>query len=217
MKHVLCFGILLLTSVGLSAQHFPEDLLENLKFRNIGPAGMSGRVTAIDVDPLHPEVIYVGSASGGLWRSVNGGHSWASLWDDQPNASIGAVKVDPTNSDVIWVGTGEGNPRNSQSIGDGLFKSVDGGKSFQRVGLAGTKGIHRIVVNPRTPQTVFVAAIGLAYGDTEERGVYRTTDGGKSWKKILYTNNRSGAADLVLDPQNPDKLMAAMWEYRRWP
>ena len=178
---------------------------------------MSGRVTAIDVDPLHPEVIYVGSASGGLWRSVNGGHSWASLWDDQPNASIGAVKVDPTNSDVIWVGTGEGNPRNSQSIGDGLFKSVDGGKSFQRVGLAGTKGIHRIVVNPRTPQTVFVAAIGLAYGDTEERGVYRTTDGGKSWKKVLYTNNRSGAADLVLDPQNPDKLMAAMWEYRRWP
>ena len=199
------------------SESLPDPLMENLKFRNIGPAGMSGRVTAIDADPVHPEVIYVGSASGGLWKSSNAGQSWNSIWDDQPNASIGAVKVDPSNPDVIWVGTGEGNPRNSQSIGDGLFRSLDGGRTWQRMGLEKTKGIHRIVVDPRNSNNVYVAAIGLAYGDTEDRGVYRTQDGGKTWKKVLYTNNRSGAADLILDPQNPNKLFAAMWEYRRWP
>ena len=199
------------------SESLPDPLMENLKFRNIGPAGMSGRVTAIDADPVHPEVIYVGSASGGLWKSSNAGQSWNSIWDDQPNASIGAVKVDPSNPDVIWVGTGEGNPRNSQSIGDGLLRSLDGGRTWQRMGLEKTKGIHRIVVDPRNSNNVYVAAIGLAYGDTEDRGVYRTQDGGKTWKKVLYTNNRSGAADLIIDPQNPNKLFAAMWEYRRWP
>lgn len=170
------------------SESLPDPLMENLKFRNIGPAGMSGRVTAIDADPVHPEVIYVGSASGGLWKSSNAGQSWNSIWDDQPNASIGAVKVDPSNPDVIWVGTGEGNPRNSQSIGDGLLRSLDGGRTWQRMGLEKTKGIHRIVVDPRNSNNVYVAAIGLAYGDTEDRGVYRTQDGGKTWKKVLYTN-----------------------------
>ncbi len=211
------FTLGLLVASIVTAQTLPEDLLKNLKVRSIGPAGMSGRVTAIDVDPRDERVIYAGSASGGLWKSQNAGQSWTPIWDEQPNPSIGAVRVDPSNPDVVWVGTGEGNPRNSQSIGGGIFRSLDAGKTWQPMGLAGTKGIHRIVVHPRDPNTVLVAAIGLAYGDTEDRGVYKTTDGGKTWRKVLYRNNRSGAADLVIDPVNPNKLFAAMWEYRRWP
>ena len=211
------FTLGLLAASIITAQTLPEDLLKNLKFRSIGPAGMSGRVTAIDVDPRDERIIYAGSASGGLWKSSNAGQSWTSIWDEQPNPSIGALRVDPSNPDVVWVGTGEGNPRNSQTVGGGIFRSLDAGKTWQPMGLAGTKGIHRIVVHPRDPNTVLVAAIGLAYGDTEDRGVYKTTDGGKTWRKVLYRNNRSGAADLVMDPVNPNKLFAAMWEYRRWP
>jgi len=194
------FTLGLLAASIITAQNLPEDLLKNLKFRSIGPAGMSGRVTAIDVDPRDERVIYAGSASGGLWKSQNAGQSWTSIWDEQPNPSIGALRVDPSNPDVIWVGTGEGNPRNSQSVGGGIFRSLDAGKTWQPMGLAGTKGIHRIVVHPRDPNTILVAAIGLAYGDTEDRGVYKTTDGGKTWRKVLYRNNRSGAADLVMTP-----------------
>ena len=215
-KLVLSITALALAAAGY-AQTISPDVLEEMKFRSIGPAGMSGRVTSIDVNPLNDNHIFVGTASGGVWVSENAGQSWTSIWDDQPTAGIGAVKVDPTNPDVIWVGTGEGNPRNSQSSGGGLFKSVDGGKSFQLVGLKETKHIHRIVIDPRNPNTVYVAAIGVAWGDSPHRGVYKTTDGGKTWSKVLYNNERTGAADLVMDPVNPNKLICAMWEYRRWP
>ncbi len=215
-KLVLSISALAL-AVAAYAQGISPDLLEDMKFRNIGPAGMSGRVTSIDANPLNDNHLFVGTASGGVWMSENAGQSWTSIWDDQPTAGIGAVKVDPTNPDVIWVGTGEGNPRNSQSSGGGLFKSMDGGKSFQLVGLKETKHIHRIVIDPRNPNTVYVAAIGVAWGDSPHRGVYKTTDGGKTWSKVLYNNERTGAADLVMDPVNPNKLICAMWEYRRWP
>ena len=215
-KLVLSIMALALAGAGY-AQSISPDVLEDMKFRNIGPAGMSGRVTSIDVNPLNDNHIFVGTASGGVWVSENAGQSWTSIWDDQPTAGIGAVKIDPTNPDVIWVGTGEGNPRNSQSSGGGLFKSVDGGKSFQLVGLKETKHIHRIVIDSRNPNTVYVAAIGVAWGDSPHRGVYKTTDGGKTWSKVLYNNERTGAADLVMDPVNPNKLICAMWEYRRWP
>ena len=215
-KLALSLCVLALTFTA-SAQSIESSVLEDMKFRNIGPAGMSGRVTCIDVNPLNDNHIFIGTASGGVWVSENAGQSWTSIWDDQPTAGIGAVKIDPTNPDVIWVGTGEGNPRNSQSSGGGLFKSVDGGKSFQLVGLKETKHIHRIVVDPTRPNTVYVAAIGVAWGDTPDRGVYKTTDGGKTWAKILYNNERTGAAELVMDPVNPNKLICAMWEYRRWP
>jgi photosystem II stability/assembly factor-like uncharacterized protein len=215
-KLVLSITALALAAAGY-AQTISPDVLEDMKFRSIGPAGMSGRVTSIDVNPLNDNHIFVGTASGGVWVSENAGQSWTSIWDDQPTAGIGAVKVDPTNPDVIWVGTGEGNPRNSQSSGGGLFKSVDGGKFFQLVGLKETKHIHRIVIDPRNPNTVYVAAIGVAWGDSPHRGVYKTTDGGKTWSKVLYNNERTGAADLVMDPVNPNKLICAMWEYRRWP
>ena len=178
---------------------------------------MSGRVTAIAVPAGDPETIYVGTASGGLWKSDGGGVTWKPIFDTLKVASIGALAIDPENAAVIWVGTGEGNPRNSQTSGNGIYRSLDGGRSWQHLGLEKTRNIYRVIVHPRNPDVVYVAAIGSAWADTPDRGVYRTTDGGKSWKLVLSVNERTGAADLVMDPQNPNKLLAAMWEYRRWP
>ncbi|TNE27281.1 MAG: hypothetical protein EP346_13065 [Bacteroidetes bacterium] len=216
MKIYLLAVASLLFSATLSAQSVDPKDLENMKFRNVGPAGMSGRITTIDMDLL-TNTLYVGSASGGLWESENFGQSWKPIFEHESTSSIGAVAVDPTNPDVIWVGTGEGNPRNSQSSGDGVFKSIDGGETWMHLGLEATKNIHRVIIDPTHPNTVYVAAIGVAWGDSEERGLYKTTDGGATWEKILYVNNRTGVADMVMDPQNPNKLIVAMWEYRRWP
>lgn len=215
----ICTGIfyVLLFSLTAFSQSLDMRLLKGMKARAIGPAGMSGRVTTIDVDLLNPERIYIGTASGGLWRSENSGISWQPLFDDQKTASIGAVAIDPTNPDVIWVGTGEGNPRNSQSSGNGVYKSIDGGKTWQYLGLEKTRNIHRLIIHPQDPQTVYLAAQGPAWGENSERGIYKTVDGGANWKKVLYVNQKTGAADLVVDPSNPNKLLAAMWEYRRWP
>jgi photosystem II stability/assembly factor-like uncharacterized protein len=210
--------IALLASLQLfSQEQLKPELLEQMKFRNIGPAGMSGRIAAIDVDPANDQRIYAGAASGGLWRSDNGGISWACIFNNEKAASVGAVKVDPSNSSIIWVGTGEGNPRNSQTSGRGIFKSLDGGQTWQFMGLAETKNIHRIAVDPRNSNVVYVAAQGVAWGENPERGIYKTTDGGQTWTKILYVDEKTGAADLVMDPKNPNKLIAAMWQYRRWP
>ena len=217
MKKHRILSLLLITFPYFLSAQISEKVLEDLSFRNIGPAGMSGRVTSIDVDPTNSDMIYAGTASGGVWRSENAGQSWNSIWDNQPTSGIGVVKLDPNNSDIIWVGTGEGNPRNSQSSGGGLFKSIDGGKSFELLGLEKTKHIHKIIIDPRNSDIVYIAAFGVAWGDTKERGVYKTIDGGKTWKKILYNNERTGAADLIIDPSNPNKLFCAMWEYRRWP
>jgi len=201
----------------LSAQDLDFKYFKDLNWRNIGPAGMSGRITSIDVNLQDKEHILVGSASGGVWESKNGGISWQPIFDDQPTLSIGAVKFNQKNPDVIWVGTGEGNPRNSHNSGAGIFKSIDGGKTWSYMGLKETKLIHRIIVHAHNPDIVFVGALGSAWGDSEERGVYKTTDGGKSWTKVLYASKGTGIADLVVDPSNPDKLIAAMWEFRRTP
>ncbi len=209
--------VILLAGASLAAQKLDIAKLEALKPRSIGPAAMSGRVTALAVDPRDHEVIYVGTASGGLWKSSGGGVTWEPIFDDQGSASIGAVAVDPINPDVIWVGTGEGNPRNSQSVGDGIYKSLDGGKTWKNLGLKESEHIHRILVHPRDSRTVYAAAPGPSWSDGEERGVFKTTDGGKTWERVLYENPRTGAADLVMDPSNPDKLIAAMWEHRRTP
>jgi len=198
-------------------QPLPMDLLKEMKARSIGPAGMSGRVTAIAVPAGDPGTIYAGTASGGLWKSTGGGVAWEPVFDTLAVASVGALAIDPLNPSVLWVGTGEGNPRNSQTSGNGIYRSLDGGRSWQHLGLEKTRNIHRVIVHPRNPDVVFVAAIGSAWADTPDRGVYRTTDGGRSWKQVLSVNARTGAADLVIDPHNPNKLIAAMWEYRRWP
>ena len=216
MKPFLLFALFFAAQL-MAQDQIKPDLLDKMTFRNIGPAGMSGRIASIDVDPANDNRIFAGAASGGLWLSENGGQSWQCIFNNEGAASIGAVKVDPSNPSIIWVGTGEGNPRNSQTSGRGVYKSLDGGKHWQLMGLEATKNIHRIVIDPRNSEVVYVAAIGVAWGENEERGVYKTTDGGQTWSKVLYVDEKTGAADLVIDPRNPNKLIAAMWQYRRWP
>ncbi|MDQ7815992.1 MAG: hypothetical protein RDU14_03140 [Melioribacteraceae bacterium] len=214
--YILFIFSILLTST-LFAQKLDMELFDGLKPRSIGPAGMSGRVTAIDVVLKNTEIIYVGTASGGLWRSTSGGIAWEPIFDDQPAASIGAVAVDQNIPDIIWIGTGEGNPRNSQNSGNGIYKSIDGGRTWKFIGLDKTFNIHRIIIDPTNSSVVYVAAQGSAWGEGSERGIFKSTDAGKSWKKILFVDEKTGAADLIMDPSNPNKLFAAMWQYRRWP
>jgi photosystem II stability/assembly factor-like uncharacterized protein len=209
--------ILLFISGSFFAQDLSMDILMDMKPRNIGPGGMSGRVTAIDVVTDNPDVMYVGTASGGLWKSTSGGIKWDPIFDNEATASIGAIAIQQSNPSVLWVGTGEGNPRNSLNGGYGVYKSLDGGKNWQLMGLENTRHIHRVIIDPTDPNVVYIGAIGSPWGEHPERGVFKTTDGGKSWKKILFANNRTGVADMVIDPSNPNKLIVAMWEHKRDP
>ena len=201
----------------ISAQDFSMDLVKNMTPRNIGPGGMSGRVTAIDVVNDNPDVMYVGTASGGLWKSNSGGITWEPVFNKEVTASIGAVEIQQSNPSVIWAGTGEGNPRNSLNGGYGIYKSLDGGKNWVAMGLEKTRHIHRIIVDPTNPDVVYVGAIGSPWGEHPQRGVFKTTDGGETWNKILFANNKTGAADLIMDPTNPNKLIATLWEHKREP
>lgn len=214
-------GVLLLCVFGLAtppqARAQQVEGIDALRVRNIGPAGMSGRVAAVAVVEADPTQIFVGAATGGVFRSRDGGVTWDPVFDDQPALGIGAIAVFQPNPDLVWVGTGEGNPRNSAGVGDGLFRSRDGGERWERVGLEGSERIHRIVTHPRDPDVVWVGVMGPAWSDGEARGVYRTTDGGDSWERVLHVDERTGVADLIIDPGNPDKLFAAMWDFRRTP
>ena len=219
MHRILRFAALaiLLLPGTASAAAVDPDRLAGLRARSIGPATMSGRIAAIDVVNANPDILWAGTATGGVWKSVNGGLTWTPVFDDQPVASVGALTIDQTNPEVVWVGTGEGNPRNSVSIGNGIYRTLDGGKTWTHLGLEPTERIHRIILHPSDPNVAWVAAMGQLWGENPERGVFKTTDGGKSWRKVLYVDPRTGAADMVSDPSNPNKLFVAMWDYRRWP
>ncbi|SED61848.1 Sortilin, neurotensin receptor 3 [Tenacibaculum sp. MAR_2010_89] len=216
MKKILSILFISISSM-LFAQEFSMDLVKNMKPRNIGPGGMSGRVTAIDVVQKNTDIMYVGTASGGVWKSTSGGIKWKPIFEKQVTASIGALAIQQSNPSVIWAGTGEGNPRNSLNGGYGIFKSLDAGKTWKSMGLEKTRHIHRIIIDPTNPNIIYVGAIGSPWGEHKERGVYKTIDGGKTWKQILFNNNKTGAADLVMDPSNPNKLIASMWEHKRDP
>ncbi len=193
------------------------EIFQNLKWRSIGPANMMGRVADVEGVPGDPNILYVGSASGGVWKTVNGGTTWTSIFDDQPVSSIGDLALEPGNPDVIYVGTGESNVRNSVSFGNGVYKSTDGGKTWVHLGLEATDRISRIVIDPKNPETVYVGALGRAYGPNRERGVFRSTDGGTTWEKVLYTDDRHGVADMDINPQNPNIVYAALWRFERKP
>ena len=213
-------GLIALPLVGLVAPisgQVPTEAFEAMRARSIGPAGMSGRVLAVDVDLSDENIIFVGAATGGVWRSEDGGTQWDPVFDGQDVLGIGSVAVSQVNPDVVWVGTGEGNPRNSAGVGAGIFKSLDGGNTWKLMGLRQSERIHRVIPHPHDPEIVYAGVLGPAWSDGEERGVYRTTDGGENWERVLYANERTGAADLVMDPSNPNKLFAALWEYRRVP
>ncbi len=217
MKYLFKSILFFFITVTAVAQSIDMKLMQDLKPRNIGPGGMSGRVTAIDAVHSNPDIMYVGTASGGLWKSISGGIKWQPIFDKELTASIGAVAIQQSNPSVIWVGTGEGNPRNSLNGGYGVYRSLDGGKNWKAMGLEKTRHIHRIKIDPTDPNTIYVGAIGSPWGEHAERGVYKTTDGGLTWNKILFVNNKTGVADMVMDPNNPNKLIVAMWEHKRDP
>jgi photosystem II stability/assembly factor-like uncharacterized protein len=192
-------------------------LFERLEFRSIGPASMGGRVTSVQGIPGNPALVYVATASGGLFKTTNGGTTWTPIFDHQSTISIGDIAVDPNNPDVVWVGTGEANARNSVSFGDGVYKTLDGGKTWRNLGLRDTHHISRVVINPLNTNIAYVAALGHNTGPNEERGVFMTTDGGDSWKKVLYVDPEHGCADLDIDANNPNILYATMWRFDRKP
>jgi len=193
------------------------DSLNNVKFRNLGPSVGGGRVAAVVGVPGDRNTYYVGAAAGGVWKTTDGGDSWEAVFKDQPTASIGAVALAPSNPNVVWVGTGEGNPRNDVVDGRGIFMSPDAGKSWQFMGLGDVGQITRIVIDPADPDVVFVAALGHVWAPNAERGVFRTADGGKTWRKVLFANDTTGAADLIMVPGNPRLLFAALWQFVRHP
>lgn len=178
---------------------------------------MSGRITAITAVESNPDIIFIGTASGGAWKSENGGVSFTPIFENEQAISVGDIAINQKNPAEIWIGTGEGNPRNSLNSGYGIYKSIDGGKSWKYMGLGETRNIHRVIIHPDNPNTVFAGAIGAPWSYSQDRGVYKTTDGGETWRKILFVDEKTGVGDMVMDPQNPNKLIAAMWEHRRWP
>lgn len=194
-----------------------SETISGLGARNIGSAAMSGRIAALDaVQEGQRLTVFVGSASGGVWKSVNGGTTFKPVFDKQPVQSIGAVTIDPKNPKVIWVGTGESWTRNSVSVGDGVYKSVDGGDNWTNLGLKESERISRILVDPTNTDTVYVCATGKLWSDSDERGVYKTADGGKTWTKILKgANGSTGCSMLSMDKQNPKTIYAGMWDFRR--
>ncbi len=211
----LLFFLLLITGIAQAQTININTHFRNWKPRNIGPSGMSGRIVAIDAVHANPSIIYLGAASGGVWKTENGGSEWTPMFDEQPIQNIGSLAIQQSNPSIVWAGTGEGNPRNSLNIGEGIYKSLDAGKTWKKMGLEKTRNIHRIIIDPSNPNTVYAGVIGNPYGIHPDRGVYKTTDGGETWNKILYTNDTSGCAELVMDPSNPNKLIASMWQHRR--
>ena len=195
-----------------------ESIFKDLKWRFIGPDIISGRCTDIAVPRGSKRTIYVGSATGGVWKTVNSGITWEPIMDDVPSISIGDIAASQSNPEIVWVGTGEANIFRASVAGTGVYKSTDSGRTWKHMGLAGTHTIARIVINPKNPDIVYVAASGHEWTYNKERGLFKTTDGGKTWKKILYINEKTGAIDLVMDPSDCNILYASMWNRirRRW-
>ncbi len=192
-----------------------ESAIQSLRFREIGPATMGGRVNDIEVPIQDPKVIYVAMAAGGILKSVNGGTTWATLFDKEAVSTIGDVAVAPSNPSIVWAGSGESNNRQSSSWGNGVYKSMDGGKTWKNMGLEKTLAIARVVIHPTNPDVVWVAATGNLWGASPDRGVYKTIDGGKTWAHVLKVNDDTGATELVIDHESPSVLYAAMYQRRR--
>ncbi len=192
-----------------------DPLLKGFVFRPIGPAVMMGRVDDIEGSEKDPMLIYIGFATGGVWKSTDGGYHWKSMFDNNPNESIGSIGISPSNPDVVYVGTGEGNNRQSSSIGDGVWGTKDGGKTWTHMGLDNVQSIQRVVVDPKNPDIAFVAAVGHLFGPNPDRGLYRTTDGGKNWSKSKYIDENTGFTDVAIDPANGKIIYASSYMRRR--
>ncbi len=221
MKKLLLVSFLLLLVFGSTFSQNQKKKLKpsffgELKAREIGPAIMSGRISAIDASVKNPLLVFVGSASGGVWKTKNGGTTFKPVFDEHIQ-SIGAIAIDQNHNDTVWVGTGEPWTRNSVSVGAGVFKTTNGGEDWNFMGLEGTDNIADIIINPQNSDEVFVAALGNIWEPNAERGVFKTSDGGKSWRKVLFVDENTGCSDLAIDPENPNVMFAGMWDFRRKP
>ena len=206
-----------LTPAILLAQVPDSATLAGMTWRSIGPVNMAGRITDVEVDPRNPKVFYVAGATGGLWKTVNAGTTFIPLWDDGPIASLGDIAIAPSNPNIIYLGTGEDDSRNSVQPGYGVYKSTDGGITWRSVGLEKTQHIGRIVVHPTNPDIVWVSALGALWGSNPERGLYKTTDGGRTWALSKFISDKAGFVDVAIDPRNPNVLFAASYERVRGP
>jgi len=192
-----------------------ETVLKNLRWRSIGPSIMGGRIDDIAVVESNPNIFYVGAATGGVWKTVNNGTTFEPIFDEQGSTSIGDIAIAPSDPSIVWVGTGEPNNRQSSSWGDGIYRSLDGGKTWKNMGLADSRHIGRVVIDPHNPDVVYVAVVGHLWGPNKERGVYKTYDGGKTWANVLFINDDTGVIDIAMDPQSPMTLYAAAYQRRR--
>ena len=199
------------------AQADPADPMAIMRWREIGPAVVGGRVSDLAVNEADPRILYVGTATGGVWKTTNHGTTWEAVFTGESTASIGAITLAPSNPNIVWVGTGEPQNRQSSPWGDGVYKSTDGGRTWQHMGLRRTLHISRIRIHPRDPDIVYVAAVGGLWGPNPERGVFKTTDGGETWEHVLALDDDTGAIDLIMDPGDPNTLLAAMYQRRRTP
>src|SRR5256884_2181877 len=198
------------------AQQCDPTLFAEMRWRQIGPFRGGRTVAAVGV-PGHPTVLYIGVNNGGVWRSRDYGRTWTPIFDDQPTGSIGAIAVAPSDPRTIYVGSGEGLQRPDLSVGVGIYKSADGGATWRHLGLRDGQQIPAIVVDPRDPNRVFAAVLGHPYGPNAERGVFRSSDGGAAWEKVLYTDENTGAVDVALDPASPQTVFAVLWAARQAP
>ncbi len=198
-----------------TAQTTLETAISHLQYREIGPALMGGRIADLAVVESKPQVFYIATGTGGVWKTENHGTSWTPLFDDQPTSSIGDVTLDQSNPNLVWVGTGEPQNRQSSGWGNGVYKSTDAGNTWRHMGLDATKHIGRILIHPRNPDIVYVAAVGDLWGPNEERGVFRTHDGGETWENVLHIDEHTGAIDLAMDPGDPNTVFAAMYQRQR--
>ncbi len=218
---VLCLGFVLVLFVGANKAEKKavplnmESVLEGLKWRCIGPANMGGRIDDFAVVESTPHIIYAGTASGGVWKTTNNGVTWEPIFDDQQTSTIGDVTVSPSNPDLVWVGTGEPNNRQSSSWGNGVYKSTDGGRTWRNMGLMDTHHIGRMLIHPTNPDIVYVAALGHLWGPNKERGLFKTTDGGKTWVNTKFIDENTGFIDVAMDSENPNTLYAAAYQRRR--
>jgi photosystem II stability/assembly factor-like uncharacterized protein len=215
----ICALAMLIISVTQAQEARPlsDELFKSLQFRSIGPAIMGGRIDDFAVVESNPDIIYVATASGGIWKTVNNGTTWEPIFDNQEVSSIGDVAVAPSNPEIVWAGTGEANNRQSSSWGNGIYKSIDGGKTWTNMGLKDSHHIGAIAIDPNNPDVVYVAAAGHLWGANKERGLYKTTDGGKTWINTKFINEDTGFIDLALDPEDPKTLYAAAYQRRRTP
>src|SRR5512140_2268136 len=210
-----CIASLVL-AIAAAAQPFPETWFSEMRWRMIGPF-RGGRTVAASGIPGNPNVFYVGANNGGVWKTTDAGRVWAPVFDEQPTGSIGVLAVAPSSPDTLYVGSGEGLQRPDLSVGDGIYRSTDAGKTWTHLGLRDAQQIAGLAVHPHDPDRVYAAVLGHPYGANAERGVFRSTDGGKTWAKVLFKDENTGAIDLAFDPQDSRTIYASLWQTRRPP